>query len=109
MSEKSIRVSISPEEALAMVKSGITGELVHEETHRPCEDKFIGTLIFERYFFRVKNRVALVVISDNFSGETNVRIISTGSSEGILFNIDFGASEGFVGEAEKILKKYEIL
>ncbi|WP_240985704.1 DUF6054 family protein [Acididesulfobacillus acetoxydans] len=49
---------------------------------------WIGTLVFEKYFMRVKNRVVLVVIIDNIYGQTDVRAISTGSSEGMIFNFD---------------------
>lgn len=103
MSKKGLVVNILPVEVLEKIKDDINADLIHEELHRVDNRKSIGTLIFEKYFFRVKNRVALIVIADNLSGDTNVRVISTGSSEGLIFNFDWGASDDFVGEVEDIL------
>ena len=103
MNKKSVKVNILPFEVLEKVKNRINADLIHEEFHQVDNEKSIGTLVFEKYFMRVKNRVALVVITDNFSGNTNVRIISTASSEGIFFNFDWGASDSFIGDVEAIL------
>lgn len=67
---------------------------------------YIGTLIFEKYFMRVKNRVALVVIIDNIYGQTDVRSVSTGSSEGMIFNFDWGAADSFASSVHDILGDY---
>lgn len=99
----SVAVNILPSEVLKKVKNPIDADLVHEEFHQVDNEKSIGTLIFEKYFFRVKNRIALVIIVDNFSENTNVRIISTASSEGVFFNFDWGASDSFIGQVENVL------
>lgn len=103
MRKKSLIVNILPVEVLEKIKDDINADLIHEEFHQVDNRKSIGTLVFEKYFFRVKNRVALIVIADNLNDDTNVRIISTGSSEGLIFSFDLGASDDFVGEVEDIL------
>lgn len=103
MNKKSLIVDILPDEVLMKVKNNINADLIHEEFHEVQDRKSIGTLVFEKYFFRVKNRVALVVIADSLSGNTNVRIISTASSEGMFLSFDWGASDSFIREVEDIL------
>lgn len=108
MSIYNFKVSISPREALELVKQNGNADLVHEETHDPGKGICIGTLVFEKYFMRVKNRVALVVIIDNIYGQTDVRAISTGSSEGMIFNFDWGAADSFASSVQKILESFII-
>lgn len=103
MSKKGLRVNISPAEVLRKVKNHTNADVIHEELHQIDDTKSIGTLVFEKYFFRVKNRVALVVIADNLAGDTKLRVISTASSEGIFLSFDWGASDSFIGEVEDIL------
>lgn len=106
MSKQRFIVSLSPEEALQIVKERENADLIHEEYISVIPDKGVGTLIFEKYYFRVKNRVALVVIVDNLSGKTDVRTISTGSSQGIFLNFDWGAANDFSESVKNILQEY---
>ncbi|MDR3583721.1 MAG: DUF6054 family protein [Desulfosporosinus sp.] len=108
MSINNFKVSISPKEALELVKLNENADLVHEETHDLGNGIYIGTLVFEKYFMRVKNRVALVVIIDNIYGKTDVRAISTGSSEGMIFNFDWGAADSFASGVQKVLERFII-
>lgn len=102
------KVRINPEEALNLVKQNENADLMHEEINDLGNGRFIGTLIFEKYFMRVKNRAALVVIADNIKGVTDVRAVATGSSQGIIFNFDWGASDDFAYGVEDILREYII-
>lgn len=106
MSKYSIQVNIMPLRALELIKDRQDADLVHEEYHDLGDGKSIGTLVFEKYYFRVKNRVALVVISDNFKGETEVRVVSTAGSEGLIFSFDWGASDDFADSIQDILSEY---
>lgn len=108
MSVYNFKVSISPVEALELVKQNENADLVHEEIHDLGKGIFIGTLVFEKYFMQVKNRVALVVIIDNIYGQTDVRSIATGSSEGMIFNFDWGAADSFANSVQNILESYII-
>ncbi|SEC04210.1 DUF6054 family protein [Paenibacillus sp. GP183] len=108
MSKISFNVSIAPLEALDFVKDNQNADLVHEEYNVVGQDKLIGTQIYEKYYFRSKNRAALIVIIDNLKGPTNVRAIATGSSEGLIFNFDWGAADNLVTSIEKILGEYII-
>ncbi|SYX86180.1 conserved protein of unknown function [Paenibacillus alvei] len=45
---------------------------------------------------------------DNLRGVTNVRVVATGSSEGLIFNFDWGAADDFASSVESILEEYII-
>lgn len=104
MAEKIFTVSISPVEAQLIVENDISAELVYSDKYDLGNGKVLAISIFEKYFFRSSNRAALTVIFENSYGDTQVKAISTGSSQGILFNIDYGAADSFVNSVEKILK-----
>ncbi|MEQ7050938.1 DUF6054 family protein [Paenibacillaceae sp. P-4] len=53
-------------------------------------------------------RAALIVMIDNLRGVTNVRVVATGSSEGLIFNFDWGAADDFASSVESILEEYII-
>ena len=106
MSILSFKVNIDPVEALELVKKNQDAELVHEEIHDLGEGKYIGTLVFEKYYFRSGNRAALVVIADNLQGETGVRSVATGSSQGLIFNFDWGAADDFASSVMSILREH---
>ncbi|EPY07359.1 hypothetical protein PAALTS15_11204 [Paenibacillus alvei TS-15] len=108
MSKRSFNVSITPYQALEHVMNHQTADLVHEEYHPLGEGKEIGTQVYEKYYFRSKNRAALIVMIDNLRGVTNVRVVATGSSEGVIFNFDWGAADDFVSSVERILEDYII-
>lgn len=106
MSEMSFEVKIKPSNALSEVRANLNADLVHEELHQIDEDREIGVFVFEKYYFRSKNRAALTVIAENLQGTTQVRAIATGSSEGLFFNFDWGAADNFVGQIRDILGAY---
>ncbi|RKP58343.1 hypothetical protein D7Z26_01565 [Cohnella endophytica] len=108
MSKSNFQVRISPSEAFALVRDQQKADLVHEELHELGEGKYLGTLIFEKYYMRTKNRAALIVLIDNLQGVTDVRSIATGSSEGMFFNFDWGAADNFVNSVSDILQDFII-
>lgn len=108
MSICNFKVKINPQYALNLVKENENADLVHEELNDLGNDRSIGILVFEKYFMRVGNRAALVVIADNIKGITDVRAIATGSSQGLIFNFDWGAADDFAYSVGDILREYII-
>ena len=106
MSQSSFQVNITPSQALSLVQDGMNADLIHEEFHDVGGGRSIGTLVFEKYYMRTSNRAALVVIIDDLKGVTEVRSIATGSSQGMFFNFDWGASDDFVHQVEEVLEEY---
>lgn len=106
MSKEIFKVSLSPIEALEKIKQKEDAELVHSELHEIDANKSMGILVYEKYYFRAKNRAALVIIIDNLRGFTEVRSVATASSEGMLLNLDWGAADHFAFTAKRILENY---
>lgn len=108
MSKDNFKVSLDALTTLETIKNGQDSELVHEEIVDVENGKMVATLIFEKYFIRAKNRAALVVILDNLENYTDLRVISTGSSQGMIFNFDWGAADSFVNSVRRSLEGYII-
>jgi len=106
LSKFNFKLNINPVEAIKLIKENQAADLVHEELINLGDGKFIGTLIYEKYYFRASNRAALIVIMDNIKGKTEVRSISTGSSQGVFFNFDWGAADNFARSVERILSDF---
>lgn len=106
MSKIGFKVSLPLIQAIELIKEGQNSELVHEEILDIGDGKLTATLIFEKYFFRSSNRAALIVILDNLEGVTDLRVISTGSSQGLVINFDWGAASDFVESVRRSLKDY---
>jgi len=106
----SFNINLLPAQALSMIIEGMPArsELLYSELKEAGEHRYIGTLVYERYFFRSSNQAALVVIVDNLQDITNVRLISAGSSNGLIMKIDWGAGQSFAAMVEKLLAPYII-
>jgi hypothetical protein len=108
MSTVAFNVTITPEEALGIIKQNHTASLVYDEYIDLNNGKGIGTLVYEKYFIRNSNRAALTVICDNVQGRTEVRAIATGASQSMFFNLDWGASSEFAHSVHRILKDFTV-
>jgi hypothetical protein len=108
MSTTDFRVRISSSETFAKVRDQQTADLVHEEFHDLGDGKSLGTLIFEKYYMRTKNNAALIVLIDDLKGFTEVRLIATGTSGGMIFTFDWGAGDNFIESVADILQEYII-
>lgn len=103
-----LNVRLRPNETLAVIKEGMDqdSELLYEELHELGEGRMMGTLVYERYFFRSSNQAALVILVDNLQGVSNVRLIPAGSSKGAVWKFDWGAGKSFAFSVEQILADY---
>ncbi|MDX9918006.1 MAG: DUF6054 family protein [Gudongella sp.] len=106
MSKDLLRVNLPLQVAMQFVKDGQKSDLVHEEILDFGNGKLSGTLIFEKYYFRAENRAALIVLFDNLKDYTEIRVISTGSTQGIFLKIDWGAADDFASSVRKTLKNH---
>lgn len=106
MATRSFTVSISPSAVYRIVSEWDGADLLHQELKDFGEQRSYATLVFEKYYFRNKSRAGLVVLCDNVAGETEVRIIATGSGDGLIFSFDWGAGEDFIDSVVQLLSEY---
>ncbi|HAI21968.1 MAG TPA: hypothetical protein DCM14_08765 [Clostridiales bacterium UBA8153] len=93
----------SPGQVLAALDSRLgRTEKVHEELLEAAGSA-VGLAVYEQYFLRVDNRVALMIVADDFSGTAAVRIIATGASSNLLLSFDWGATGAYAAEAAGII------
>ncbi|MEK4852421.1 DUF6054 family protein [Paenibacillus sp. FSL H7-0756] len=107
-----LNVELQPGEVVMLIKEGMTqrSELLYEELNEVGNGRMIGTLIYERFYFRSRNQAALVIIVDNLLRGTvsNVRLIPAGASQGLILKMDWGAGQSFASTVEEILEDYVV-
>ncbi|WP_088808786.1 MULTISPECIES: DUF6054 family protein [Listeria] len=97
-------VKSSVEETMDMIKlSQSTSTPIFDEIRTFGDGKKLATLAYERYFFRASNRAALFITIHNFHGDSEVTAISTGSSDNLIFNFDWGAANNYIKSVKKAL------
>ena len=106
MSQSKFIVSLMPSQVMSKVKGEESSDLVYEEFYDIGDGRYYGTLIFEKYFMRTSSRAALAVLVNNLNGRTIVTSVATGSSQGMIFNFDWGAADSFAESVRRILESY---
>jgi len=99
-------VKMTPLEAQKMVEKNLEADLVSVDIYNLENNKSIIVTIFEKYA-RSNSDAGLVVICENTTGKTLVKITSTGSAIG-LFQIDWGTGNNLIKRVKKIFIDYII-
>lgn len=68
----------------------------------------VAVLVYEKYYYRVSNRLTLTVIIDKVGSRTHIRLVSTGGGQGVLFRFDWGASDSMENSVARALQQYII-
>ena len=100
-------VKMTPLEAQKMVEKNLEADLVSVDIYNLENNKSIIVTIFEKYYAISNSDAGLVVICENTTGKTLVKITSTGSAIG-LFQIDWGTGNNLIKRVKKILIDYII-
>lgn len=98
-------VKMTPLEAQKIIKENFDADLVSVDIYNLENDKSIIVTIFEKYYARSNSDAGLVVICENTTGKTLVKITSTGSAIGLL-QIDWGTGGNLIKRIKKILIDY---
>jgi len=83
-------------------RSGMSCELV-DSVYRASGDAGIHVMVFEKYYWRAKNRASLTVVVSGSGNTVYVDAIGSGGGQGALFRFSWGAEENFVGTVGDIL------
>lgn len=105
-------VSISPQETEKLitetiVNGSITGELIDSYTRDAQNGTSVTTLVFDKHYYRVGNRLTLTITIDDFEGKTHIHAVGGGGGEA-LFRWDAGAAESFEDCIYDAIYKYII-
>jgi hypothetical protein len=78
-----------------IIEGSLSGELLDDYNIRNTDGNICRVLVFEKYYYRVGNRLTLTVVFDNYSGRTRVHYVSGGGGQGAIFRFDWGSSDSF--------------
>lgn len=107
MSREVFTVKITPVEAQRMVEKNLDADIVFSDMYSLGNGKLILITTFDKYYVRSNSNSGLVVICENTTGKTLVKIASTGSSIGLL-QIDWGVVNNLLKRVKNILSDYII-
>lgn len=107
MSREVFTVKMTPVEAQKMVEKNMDADIVFSDMYSLGDGKLILITTFDKYYARSNGNSGLVVICENTTGKTLVKIASTGSAIG-LFQIDWGTGGNLIKRIKKILADYII-
>lgn len=106
MINKTLKVNLSPQKVMNVIKNNMDAYLTHEETHQVDESKFVGAMIYKKHVFRSKDSVALIFLINNLEDNTNVKIISTSPSvTGGFVKYETGKNEDFIDNVINIIEE----
>ncbi|WP_172370661.1 DUF6054 family protein [Sporosarcina jiandibaonis] len=112
MAVRNFLVNLTPTEAMETIKDWVLGRSVSgtlvDQYERTVDDKIVIVIILEKFYMRTNNRASLTVTIDNFDGETNVRAVAAGTSEGLVMRFDWGAGKNFSNSVENALNPFII-
>ncbi|MBQ2062430.1 MAG: hypothetical protein II458_07110 [Oscillospiraceae bacterium] len=105
-------VSLSLPEAAEIIRKqvedeSVTGELLDDYTVS-TEGGVLRNLIFEKWFYRVGNRLVMTVTLDDLTGRTRIHVVSGGGGESVWWKFDWFAGESFADEPYNAMENYLI-
>ena len=105
-------VSLPLPEAAARIRrriedSSATGELLDDYTVSGA-DGAVRVLTFEKWFYRVGNRLVLTATLDDLTGPTRVHVVAGGGGASAWWKFDWFAGESFADEPYRALEEFLI-
>jgi hypothetical protein len=105
-------VSLPLQEAAEIIRrevesESVTGELL-DDYELSKEDGSVRILTFEKWFYRVGNRLVLTVTLDDLTGRTRIHVVSGGGGTSVWWKFDWFAGEDFADLPYKAMESYRI-
>ena len=109
---RTVFVSLSLPEAAERIRRRVeegsfTGELLDDYTISGTEGAG-RVMIFEKWFYRVGNRLVLTVTLDDLTGRTRIRVVPGGGGTSPWWKFDWFAGESFADEPYAAVEDYLI-
>ncbi len=89
-----------------IIDGSISGELIDDYIINCGNGHICRVMVYEKYYYRVSNRLTLTVTIDNADGRTRVHYISGGGGNGTFFRFDWGSSDSFSNCVYEALRKH---
>lgn len=101
-----VSVKAGAEEVCRVLKDGMDHvELVSEDVFSGPNGFYVSVLLYEQYFMRVGNQLALMLVLSGDSSHTKVKSCACAGSRDLFLNFDLGSAGDFAYEPLDILKK----
>lgn len=100
-------VSISPNEVVKIVNEKFNAKIAGAEIYKLENNKFLYISIYEKFLTRTNGDNAVILMCDNSSNVTCVKIIAAATGGG-MFSVDFGAAKNLISSVREILSDYII-
>lgn len=105
-------VSLSLPEAADIIctqveEGSYTGELL-DDYAVSCEGGVVRILTFEKWFYRVGNRLVLTVTLDDLTGRTRIHVVAGGGGESVWWKFDWFAGADFADEPYRAVEEFLI-
>ena len=91
-----------------IVGGSISGELLDDYVLQHGESGYCRVMVFEKYYYRVSNRLTLTGAIDNFESRTRVHCVTGGGGQRVSFRFDCGSSSSFARSAYHTLPGFII-
>lgn len=103
--EFTVKISAGAQAVHHTLREGMAHvELVSEDIFRSADgEDYIAVLLYEQYFMRVGNQLALMLLISGDSQRTRVKSVACASSRDMLLRFDMGAAGDFAAEPVNIL------
>jgi hypothetical protein len=108
MARDNFNVSILPSQVVKVVNEKFYGNVLDTEFYKLENDKSIYIITYEKYFIRTNSNGAVILICDDTTNITKVKLITSGTGTG-LASIDFGAANNLISSIREILDNLEFI
>lgn len=89
----------------AVEEGSFSGELLDDYTV-PCGGGCVRVLVFEKWYYRVSNRLLLTVTLDDVTGQTRCHVAAGGGGESVFWKFDWFAGDDFADVVWNALAPY---
>jgi len=105
--EFTVRIDAGAQEVLKVLREGMAHiELVSEDTFQgQRDDTYIAVLLYQHYFMRVGNQLALMLLVSGDSQSARVKSVACASSRDMVLSFDMGAAGDFATEPINLLRE----
>ena len=108
MATITLKVNLSPLETQWLLEQNIAEAMTFSDAYELGEGKYIFVTVYEKFYSRSFGAAGLLVICENTTGTTLIKLSNTGGGVSPLLS-DLGSGRDFIQSVEQIFTPYVIL